>query len=1196
MRWSRLAVLCLASAAFTTTLSASAADTPLPPPLLRAPKMAKPPVIDGVLSPGEWNGAAMFRGVEAGYHGRQTLMPPEMDVAWWLGYDDNFLYLAMRSPHAAGTVPKATIGKPDDGDILFDDHIEFQLSPFDRKVAADQYFFKIMLNPLGTVCDQQYHILPGQDGIEWDSEALVKCAVAADAWVFEMAIPVSRLLVKTLEGRPWLMQLVRADAAVGNYYCGWVGRTWMEWPEFPEVVFDPEVPAIHLDRLGNLVEGDLDAAVSNHGTAAGVTASLTVKDKTGKALFGEERAVPAGGQAVWKAAGLPISPENNRLLIEVRGAGDKILYRASPQFHHWDAKYREVHYEPWLKYRPKLGTGDTLAEALYFPYPELLKITTENTLPLTFVDPAFHAVTQERRQARTFTFEVVRIGGGSVAKGEGRIAAGVGQTVAKLPLKEPGAYEVRIDIVGGDGKILESLKREFIREFLPWERNQLGKERFIIPPYGPLRLSGDQISTWATDYTVGAGGLLDQVKAKGRNVLKAPIRLTSKQGGKEYRYEGGKPELTSAKGLVPEDPTKARAYAGSCEHPLRLKEVDGYEVAVKSSGKCGALDVAVTGTMEFDGYYNIKLDITPSASGAEVESLELDIPFQPSMDTMWMQREWEPFRAGKVGAVPAGGGVVWQSSSLAKVKNCLGTFVPVGFVGDGERGLWWYAESDQGWHNDDNDSSMLLIREKDALILRVKFIGKPLKLAGKRTIEFALLAKPAKPQSKNYRRVAWYYPKEGGEYVHDVVGYRFYGNSVNGFFLNNDSDFTQLRQYFTDPSKIYDYSDLTRRDHKNNERYGWPHFRDIGRDKMVNSGVPFCLYGNVGFSGLQNPEFKTFAAEWAGVGKLAPGKWCPAWETRGRHNYQNTVTFSADDQLAAFGGGCGRWVESTTDCYLWYMEKYTRLVGVNGTFWDCDRSFFGDEPLLGRAYVRDDGKTQGVCVVKTRRELGKRLATMRFLAGKPSFEMINMDGVWSFAELCWHCEGDFYLWTKEKDLMDMGLDVDFFRGLCAPDNPHMIHPDGLSDAAVRNLAGNCLLHDAIGIGAYPLGANKQYRSIVDGVQRSVGYFDLDRAPEFIPYYRKPSAAVPEDGRLVCSLYARDGKVLAVVLNQGEQDLASAVKIDARLLGGAAQCKLSDAETGTASAVTLKDGSYRLPVTAARHDVKLLLVESERASK
>src|ERR1035437_430019 len=28
------------------------------------------------------------------------------------------------------------------------------------------------------------------------------------------------------------------------------------------------------------------------------------------------------------------------------------------------------------------------------------------------------------------------------------------------------------------------------------------------------------------------------------------------------------------------------------------------------------------------------------------------------------------------------------------------------------------------------------------------------------------------------------------------------------------------------------------------------------------------------------------------------------------------------------------WTQSMIDCYVWYYEKYLRLAGINGTWWD----------------------------------------------------------------------------------------------------------------------------------------------------------------------------------------------------------------------------------------------------------------------
>ena len=73
-------------------------------PKIVIPRMAEAPTIDGKLAPGEWKGAAEVAGMidqfERTAHARQA--------TFWIGYDDQNVYVAQRSTGAAKRVVAAS--------------------------------------------------------------------------------------------------------------------------------------------------------------------------------------------------------------------------------------------------------------------------------------------------------------------------------------------------------------------------------------------------------------------------------------------------------------------------------------------------------------------------------------------------------------------------------------------------------------------------------------------------------------------------------------------------------------------------------------------------------------------------------------------------------------------------------------------------------------------------------------------------------------------------------------------------------------------------------------------------------------------------------------------------------------------------------------------------------------------------------
>jgi len=71
--------------------------------------------------------------------------------------------------------------------------------------------------------------------------------------------------------------------------------------------------------------------------------------------------------------------------------------------------------------------------------------------------------------------------------------------------------------------------------------------------------------------------------------------------------------------------------------------------------------------------------------------------------------------------------------------------MPYVWLGDNDRGLAWFAESDQGWAVEPADDALVVRHEEDAVALRVNLINTPTHLAGSRQYVFGLQATPVKP-------------------------------------------------------------------------------------------------------------------------------------------------------------------------------------------------------------------------------------------------------------------------------------------------------------------------------------------------------------------------------------------------------------------------------------------------------------------
>jgi len=124
-RWLRLVVfaLCL----FPLSRLHSAPDPAvLPMPRMMVPRTVHPPVIDGIMQPGEWDRAAACTGFVKAFDGG---LAPVQSTAW-VTFDSSYIYIAFRNFRAEQlTFLTAAARRPDDERIVYDPSNEIWISP-----------------------------------------------------------------------------------------------------------------------------------------------------------------------------------------------------------------------------------------------------------------------------------------------------------------------------------------------------------------------------------------------------------------------------------------------------------------------------------------------------------------------------------------------------------------------------------------------------------------------------------------------------------------------------------------------------------------------------------------------------------------------------------------------------------------------------------------------------------------------------------------------------------------------------------------------------------------------------------------------------------------------------------------------------------------------------------------------------------
>ena len=171
---------------FLLTLISLTAFTRAAEPSLAVHATAVAPTIDGVISPGEWAGAAhsdTFREVEPVENG-----PVREHTEFWISYDKDYLYVAVRCDDSAGRAGVRSYSMRRDQDNGSDDLVRIVLDTFHRK--SDGYYFALTAaggKHDGLIQNKE------EPNDQWDALWFGRSSIDEGGWSAEFAIPVKSL-------------------------------------------------------------------------------------------------------------------------------------------------------------------------------------------------------------------------------------------------------------------------------------------------------------------------------------------------------------------------------------------------------------------------------------------------------------------------------------------------------------------------------------------------------------------------------------------------------------------------------------------------------------------------------------------------------------------------------------------------------------------------------------------------------------------------------------------------------------------------------------------------------------------------------------------------------------------------------------------------------------------------------------------
>lgn len=169
-------------------------------------RLAQAPVTDGTLGAEEWAAATPlpaflpFLGTKAA---------PKVETTGWVGYDDQFLYVAVRCPEPQTKKIVSTGEKRDDA-IWLGDSVDL----FVTDQAGGLPHAHFILAPNGTLWDAK---VAAETDTRWNPTWQGKTAVQADGWSVELAIPWQELGIVPKPGLKLRANVCRQRKPVSEY-------------------------------------------------------------------------------------------------------------------------------------------------------------------------------------------------------------------------------------------------------------------------------------------------------------------------------------------------------------------------------------------------------------------------------------------------------------------------------------------------------------------------------------------------------------------------------------------------------------------------------------------------------------------------------------------------------------------------------------------------------------------------------------------------------------------------------------------------------------------------------------------------------------------------------------------------------------------------------------------------------------------
>ncbi len=657
------------------------------PGRLTIPLLRRPPKVDGIVEVDEWARASAITGFLR--LGEEAIS--HLPTVAFLGYDEKALYVAFR---CFSPLPPIARRRRRDGEVWRDDSVEVFLDP-GRTLSRH---FQFVGSATGSVWDSI-----GKDP-SWDAEWEFKARTIERADEMPLLVldgqPLgpSRLLRKFPPSSP-------LDASV--FERGWEAEFRIPFSSLKvRPPREGEIWGLNLARNAR-------AGGEEHSCLAPVARSFHETEKFWEAAFG---GVDDFVRLLF--LGLPYrgwlticfeGPKGARLEAEIgRGGTRRRGWVETKGLLHFDLPERGEHSLALRAIGPK---GELLAMAA--------KVSREPDIPVRFTK-RFLLKGGVELEADLRPFE------GAVRRLTVELTNGKGKVVRRFELEiSPDRLSARgflrtADVRAGDytlrfvalDKAGKRLAEESYTLAVPprpkWLGSRAGISDEVLWPWTPVEVSGRTAKVWGRSYRLGPSGLPESIVSRDRQLLLRPVALRLRIEGREAKFEGD----------------------------IKLVEHKPSKCVYRSEGNWGELGWRCTTAIEFDGMMRFDLELLPRGR-AKVDEFSLLVPLR--REHAKYLHYW-PWAWGRV-----------CTNSFALKGPWHYAFRPIIFLSDEERGLCWFAETNEPFDLEKPERTMEVSPQGEEVLLKVNIFDHPVELSEPWRWTFGLQATPVKPVP-----VAWW--------------------------------------------------------------------------------------------------------------------------------------------------------------------------------------------------------------------------------------------------------------------------------------------------------------------------------------------------------------------------------------------------------------------------------------------------------